>query len=88
MMCSGPSKLTDGKLYKEIVGNLIYAVTTTRPDLCFIVTKLSQVMSEPHGKHMKIAKHVLRYIKGTINQQLIFKPTKRTLSLTNFCDAD
>ena len=35
-------------------------MTTTRPDLCFIVTKLSQFMSKPYEKHMKIAKHVLR----------------------------
>ena len=27
-MCSEPSKLTDGKLYKEIVGSLIYTMTT------------------------------------------------------------
>ena len=58
---------------------------STRPDLCFIVTKLSEFMSEPYEKHRK---HVLRYIKGTINQQLIFEPTKSTLSLTGFCDAD
>ena len=44
-------------------------------------------MSEPYEKHMKIVKHVLRYIKGTINQQLIFKPAKSTLSLTGFYDA-
>ena len=30
----------------------------------------------------------LRYKKGTMNQQLIFKPTQSTLSLTGFCDAD
>ena len=54
-MCRESSKLTDGKLNKEIVGSLICAMTTTRPDLCFIVTKLSQFMSEPYEKHMKIA---------------------------------
>ena len=75
-MCSEPSKLTDGKLYKEIVGSSIYAMTTTRPDLCFLITKLSQIMSEPYEKHIKMAKHVLRYVKETINHQLIFKPTK------------
>ena len=38
-MCSEPSKLTDGKLYKEKVGSLIYAMTRTRPDICFIVLR-------------------------------------------------
>ena len=37
-MCNEPRKLTDGKLYKEIVGSLIYAMTTTRPDSYKIVT--------------------------------------------------
>ena len=46
-MCCEPIKLTDGKLYKEIVGSLIFAMITARSDLCFIVTKLSQYMCEP-----------------------------------------
>ena len=87
-MGSEPSKLTGRKLYQEIAVILIYAMTTTWPNLCFIVTKLSQFMSEPYEKHINIAKRILRYIKGTINQQLIFKPIKSTLSLSGFCDAD
>ena len=34
-------------LYRQIVGSLIYTMTGTRPDLCHIVTKLSQHMSKP-----------------------------------------
>ena len=62
-ICSEPNKLTDGNLYKEIEGSLIYAMIATWPNLCLIVTKLSQFISEPYDKHAKIAKHVLRYIK-------------------------
>ena len=43
--------------------------------------KFSDKVSEypnPSTSTMKIAKHVLRYTKGTINQQLIFKPTKNS----------
>ena len=32
----------DSKLYREAVGSLIYAMACTRPDLCWVVTKLSQ----------------------------------------------
>jgi len=28
--------------YREIIGSLIYAMTCTRPDLCWIITMLSQ----------------------------------------------
>ena len=31
--------LADPQLYRAIVGSLIYVMTGTRPDLCFIVTK-------------------------------------------------
>ena len=33
--------LQDISLYQEIIGSLIYLMTCTRPDLSYIVTKLS-----------------------------------------------
>ena len=59
-------KLSDPRIYSEIVGSLIYVMTATRPDLCYIVTKLSQKMSEPTVAYLGAAKHVLRYLKGYI----------------------
>ena len=44
-MESAPSE--DPNLCGQIVGSLIYMMTGTRPDLCHIVTKLSQHMSKP-----------------------------------------
>jgi len=32
------TECTDGHLYISIVGSLIYAMSATRPDLCFIVS--------------------------------------------------
>ena len=37
---SPESELADASLYRAIVGSLIYLMTGTRPDLCYIVTKL------------------------------------------------
>ena len=71
----------DAKLYREIVGGLIYAMTCTRPDLSFVVTKLSQHMSKPNAHHMTMAKHTLRYIKATAEQQLIFRKSENPLRL-------
>lgn len=78
----------DARLYREIVGGLIYAMTCSRPDLSFIVTKLSQHMSKPNKHHMTMAKHTLRYIKATIDRQLIFRKSENRLNLTGFCDSD
>ena len=74
--------------YREIVGSLIYIMTATRPDLCFIVTKLSQYLSMPDDTHMIIAKHVLRYLKATTFERLTFRKSVDNLSLSSFCDSD
>ena len=81
------SDLADSKLYRQIVGSLIYIMTATRPDLCFVVNKLSQYMSKPTVTHLTMAKHVLRYLKGTIDHCLTFRKSDK-LGLVGFCDAD
>jgi hypothetical protein len=39
----------------------------TRPNICFAVNTLSQFMVEPRRVHMVAAKHVMRYLKGTLD---------------------
>jgi hypothetical protein len=63
-------ELCDTRLYREIVGSLIYVMTGTRPDLSYVVTKLSQHMASPTKALFGIAKHVLKYLKGTISYNL------------------
>ncbi|KAL9966545.1 hypothetical protein ACROYT_G024633 [Oculina patagonica] len=38
----GSENPVDPKRYREAVGSLVYAMTCTRPDICWVVTKLSQ----------------------------------------------
>lgn len=51
--------------YREIVGSLIYAMTCTRPDISWVVSKLSQTLAQPKREDLVTAKHVLRYLKNT-----------------------
>ena len=89
VMDSDSEKLPDSKLYREMVGSLIYVMTCTRPDLCYIVTKLSQNLCNPTKAHLNMARHVLRYLKGTMNIGLTFrKQGSETLKLQGFCDSD
>ena len=78
--------LSDPKLYREIVVSLIYLMTCTRPDICYIVTILSQYLCKPTMAHFNLAKHVLRYLKGTISQGLIFN-CEGNKCLEGFTDA-
>lgn len=81
-----PADEIDEKKYREMIGSLVYAMVCTRPDLCYVVTKLSQHLSKPNNSDWVILKHVLQYIKGTIDYGLTFR--KSELNLFAFCDAD
>ena len=50
--------ISDEKKYREMVGSLVYAMMCTRPDLCYVVTKLSQHLSKPTSGDWIILKHV------------------------------
>ena len=76
------------KRYRQIVGSLIYVMTATRPDIAYIVTKLSQYMSCATQYHMTMAKQTLRYLKGTINDKLIFRKSDKPFEIIGFSDSD
>ena len=44
-------------------------LTNTRPDTCFVVNDLSQFWMDPRHAHL-VAKHVVRYLKGTVEYWL------------------
>jgi hypothetical protein len=60
------SPLVNPTLYRQLIGSLMYLVNT-RPDICFAVNTLSQFMVEPRQVHWAAAKHVLRYLQGTLD---------------------
>jgi hypothetical protein len=45
-------------------------LVNTRPDICFAVNTFSQFMVEPRRVHWVAAKHVLRYLCGTVDYGL------------------
>ena len=60
-------------LYMQLVGSLIYAMTTCRPDIAWIVSRLSLFMSCPHYTHIRAARRVIAYLKTTMKKGLLFK---------------
>jgi len=57
--------------YRSLIGCLMY-LTATRPDIMFAISLLSHFMHCPSEMHLKAAKRVLRYIKGTIDYGVKF----------------
>jgi hypothetical protein len=59
----------DPTLHRELIGSLMYLVNT-RPNICFSINTLSQFMVEPRRAHWTTTKHILRYLRGTIEYGL------------------
>ena len=69
-----------------MIGSLVYAMTFTRSDLSYCVTKLSQNLSNPDNSNWIILKHVLRYKKHTVDYKLTFQKSPIYLRLFTYCD--
>jgi hypothetical protein len=78
--------LIDAMLYKQIIGSLMY-LTNTRPDIFFAVNTLSQFLVEPRRVHLVAAKHVMRYLKGTMDYGLNYDGDHE-FTLSGYTDAD
>ena len=79
--------------YNGIVGSVLYAAITTRPDIAYSVNCLSRFLQNPGEKHYTAAKRVLRYLKGTHEQGLTYSSTglgghTKKIEITAFADSD
>jgi hypothetical protein len=74
----------DHSQYRSIVGALLFLSVLTRPDIAEVVSRLCRYMHAPTAGHLKDAKYVLRYLKGTSDMGLTFRPVAGTLTLQGF----
>jgi hypothetical protein len=82
--------------YMEIVGTLLYAAISTRPDISHAVLRLTKYMQAPLMRHMTAAERVLRYLVGTNTLGLVFgregatppQDETRSLQVSAYSDAD
>ena len=84
LLADDSSELVDVTHYKQIIGSLI---SNTRPDICFVVNTLSQYLVQPRRVHLVTAKHVMRYLKGTIDFGLYYDGN-HDYRLYGYTDAD
>jgi len=83
LLRNSESRLVDPTRYRKLIGSLTYLVN----NICFAVKVLSQSQVEPHHDYCVIAKHILRYLWGTIYHCLKYEKGKDVL-LTGFTDSD
>jgi hypothetical protein len=68
-----------------MVGSLIYTILSTRPDIAFSVSIISRYASNPDDSYLKAVKDIYRYLRSTINYELCFQGTLK--SLTGYTNA-
>jgi hypothetical protein len=62
-------------------------LVNTRQDICYAVSALSQFMSQPRQIHWVVAKHVLRYLRGTVGYGLRYASSV-DMRLQGYADSD
>jgi hypothetical protein len=86
LLVNTSSELIDATLYRQIIGLLMY-LTNTRPNICFVVNTLSQFLVEPIHLYLVVAKHVMRYLKGTLDCGLSYDGD-HDFTLSGYTDSD
>lgn len=81
----GADKIDEG-YFRNMIGCLMY-LTATRPDILNAVSILSRFMHCASELHLKAAKRVIRYVKGTSNFGVKFTRSKE-FKLAGFSDSD
>ena len=79
----------NGHTYASVVGAIMYAMLGTRPDLAYSVGCLSRFNSNPGATHVAALKHVLRYLAGTTDYQLVYGSDQGApFHVYGYCDSD
>ncbi|GJY89388.1 retrovirus-related pol polyprotein from transposon TNT 1-94 [Tanacetum coccineum] len=79
-------KPIDPICYRRMIGTLMY-LTSSRPDLVFVVCMCVRYQANPTKKHLHAVKRIFRYLKGTINIGLWYSKDS-CIALIAFADAD
>jgi len=80
----GPT-LENSSQYRQLIGALMFLVNT-HPDICYALNTLSQFMIEPLHLLWITARHILRYLQGSITLGLRY--SVRSVKLNGYTDVD
>ncbi len=91
MVCGKPTELNeeeaDIKEYQGVVGTLLYAAKSTRPDVANAVRNASQTMASPNKTHMDQAYRIAQYLVNHAEEGIIYDQ-KNGLEMTAYVDSN
>ena len=64
--------------YAPIVGSLMYAMVATRPNIAHVIGIVSRFMDNLGRSHWNALNHVFRYLAGTKDHDILFRPSKNS----------
>ena len=73
--------------YRSVIGKLNYLAQCTRPDIVYAVHQCARFSSNTSKEHTDAVEYIARYLKGTSDLGLSFKPDIYK-SFEFFADAD
>lgn len=76
----------DDKIYREMIGSLLFAAVGTRPDIATATSILSRNMAAPTKAHIKAARTIVGYAAATSDYCLRYAQTDN-LHIEVYCDA-
>ena len=80
------SELVDATIYCQMIGSLIYLMNT-RLDILFVMNTLIQFLIDQRHVHLIAAKHILMYLKGTVDYGLRYDVNQK-INLEGYVDSD
>ena len=79
------SETVDATMYRQMICSLVFLMNM-RPEICFAMNNLSQFLTDSRHAHL-VAKHAVRYLKGTIEYGLKHDMNQKT-NLHGYVDLD
>ncbi|XP_071712835.1 uncharacterized mitochondrial protein AtMg00810-like [Rutidosis leptorrhynchoides] len=80
------SEKADTSKFRSLIGSLLY-LTATRPYIMYATSQLSRFMQNPTKIHFGASRRILRYLQGTMDYRIWYKPTI-DLKLHGYTDSD
>ena len=74
--------------YINAVGSLMYLAVATRPDIAFTVGVLARFSTNPGKTHWNAVKHLMRYLKGTLDLGITYGGNISKEMFLTYSDAD
>ena len=69
--------------YRETIGSLTQLMRTCRPEIAFPLSVASRYLHNPGQAHWNFVKRILRYLKGSINDEFAINPTNSSFTASN-----